>query len=307
MDVNMEQLTEIITVVRENIKAQPDYDKFNEARTREALVAPVLRVMGWNVADFTLVDVEYSVHGGEGRRKVDYALWPPAYPRKSQGHKPFTLLETKGVDEEIDKDAVIRSIRDYAFEAGVPKVILTNGKIWRYHVFPSPVLTDHYQGMPQVDIYSAENSSSDCAKALTSMFEKVLAAPIDHHLTSGWVSLEDYLRPRSRNRPRPKALRFPDGDEHEVNHIRDLMKVTADWLLARGLLTAAQCPIAGGRNRTKLLVSTDSSLEELASWEAIGTSGLFVRIGERGNAADVPALLEGCGQSPADLYVQVAR
>ena len=301
MNVNMEQLTETIAVVRKNIKAQPGYDKFNEARTREALVAPVLRAMGWDVADFTLVDVEYQVHGGEGARKVDYALWPPASPRKSKGHKPFTLLEAKGVKVDLETDVVIGRIRDYAFESGVPNVILTNGKIWQYHVFPTYVPTDHYQGMPQVDIYSARNSPSDCAKALTSMFEKVLTASIDHHLSSDWVLLDKYVRSKSKSSP--KALRFPDGDEHEVNHIRDLMKVTADWLLARGFLTASQCPIF---NKKKLLVSTDTpSMKETPSWKAIGSSSLFVRTGQKGNLADVQALLKRCGQSPAGLYVQV--
>ena len=57
MNVHMEQLTGTIELVRENIKKQPDYDKFNEARTREAIVAPILGAIGWNVANFSLVDV----------------------------------------------------------------------------------------------------------------------------------------------------------------------------------------------------------------------------------------------------------
>ena len=204
MNVDMEQLTRTIGLVRKNINEQPDYDKFNEARTREAIVAPILGAIGWNVANFSLVDVEYSVHGGEGRRKVDYALWSKSAPRGTQQDKPVTLLEAKGVEQNLNEESVVRSIRHYAFESGVSHVILTNGKIWQAHVFPSGVLADHHQITSQVDIYTAPNSPHNCAKALVAMFEQVIATSGDHHISSGWVSLEDYLRTRRKQPSAPK-------------------------------------------------------------------------------------------------------
>ena len=137
-------LAKIIGEVRENIDKQPDYDKFNEARTREAIVSPILRTIGWDIANFSLVDVEYSVHGGEGGRKVDYALWSKDKPRKRREDRPAVLVEAKGVNPGINgknKESIIVAIRHYAFEAGVPYVVLTNGKLWQVHHFEGPVIT----------------------------------------------------------------------------------------------------------------------------------------------------------------------
>ena len=65
-----QQLAEIIVAIRNTVDRQPDYDKYNEARTREAVVAPILSTIGWNVADFALVDVEYPVNSGQGQRRI---------------------------------------------------------------------------------------------------------------------------------------------------------------------------------------------------------------------------------------------
>ncbi len=308
MNVDTGQLAKIIETVRENINKQPDYDRFNEARTREALVAPVLRAMGWDVADFAMVDVEYPVNRGKGARMVDYALWPCTRPRQAQEDKPFTLLEAKGVNRRIEEGNDVISIRDYAFEAGVPNVILTNGKIWQHHVFRSPVLTDHYEAF-RVDIYYQNRSPCDCAKTLTALFEKVLEDSTHYNLSSGWVSMKTYLDiTDKKKRPSINAIRFPDGDEREVNHIRDHMEVVAHWLVDSGSLTTSRCPIFAVKNRQKQLVSIDRPpAEEMPKWKKIGTPGLFVQTGVKGNADDVQPLLEGCGQSPADLYLRMAQ
>ena len=245
--------------------------------------------------------------------KLTMPCGDPATPRRVQRDKPFTLLEAKAASAEpraqFGDEGDIKSIRNYAFESGVPHVILTNGKIWQAHVFASGVLADHYQLAPQVDIYNPSSELSDCAAALTDMFAKVLAAP-RHRLPCGWVSLEGYLRPRRKYRgPYPSAIRFPDGEEYETNQIRDLVKCAADWLCKQGLLKPSECPIFRNRRKTELLVSVngDGDLERLPAWEQVGNDGLFVRTGERGNANDIQVLLERCGGAPSssDVYVRV--
>ena len=307
MDANLEEMAEIIATVRKSIDSQPPYDKFNEARTREVIVAPVLGTMGWDVANFNLVDVEYSVRGGEGRRRVDYALWSPSKPRQAQHDKPVTLLEAKVVGQELAEESVVRSIRNYAFEAGVPYVILTNGGIWQAHVFPSASISDHRQLLPSVNILDSSAEEPDCAKKLVEMFGNIFQVP-DGGLSPGWISLEDYLKPTKKYRgPNPRAIRFSDGEEREEANIRGLVKRTADWLHRRGFLQPDLCPASKSRSQEPLVVSANESPSDPQKWQQVESSNLFVRTGQgqKRNVEDIEFLLTHCSQSPADLYLQV--
>ena len=309
MSVDSTRMTEIIETVRKNINKQPEYDKFNEARTREAIVAPILQSMGWDVANFGLVDVEYSVHGGEGRRKVDYALWSRSAPRTVQQDKPVALLEAKGVDENLDKEDVVRSIRHYAFESGIPYVILTNGKIWQAHVFPSASIADHRQILSPVDIYNSSDAAADCAKRLAEMFETVFSAP-QHSITSGWVSLKAYRNiKKSRRTAPPGAIRFPDGKQYETNHFwSQLMEHTGHWLYTSGRLHVGSLPVLrkSRRDEPQLLVNNEGNAP---SWKKVGEEGLFVwtRGGQNYAPDDVGDLLDACGLDQEDVYLRVPR
>ncbi|MDE2787790.1 MAG: type I restriction enzyme HsdR N-terminal domain-containing protein [Chloroflexota bacterium] len=308
MAVDLTQMTGIIEMVRENISKQPEYDKFNEARTREAIVAPILRSMGWDVADFGLVDVEYSVHGGEGARRVDYALWSESARRTVQGDKPVTLLEAKGVDEDLDAKSVIRKIRHYAFEAGVPYVILTNGKIWQAHAFPSAVLKEHHRLHESVDIHDDSIAPYDCAKTLAEMFDAVLASP-KYSLTSGWTPVKNYLNiKKSRRNRHPTAIRFPDGQQFEVRFWSQLMEHAGNWLCVNGHLHAGRLPVL--RNSRSAQPQTLVSDEDnTASWKEVGDEGLFVWTGGGPMYApdDLGDLLVSCGLDQEDVYLRVPR
>lgn len=302
------ELAKIIVEVRENIDKQPDYDKFNEARTREAIVAPILRTMGWDVADFSLVDVEYSVHGGEGSRKVDYALWGKSAPRSTQQDKPATLLEAKGVNETLDEESVVRSIRHYAFEAGVPYVMLTNGKTWQAHVFPSANIADHDQILVQVDIHDSSNEPIDSAKKLVEMFETVFSAP-QHSISSGWVSLKSYLNgKKSRRASPPRAIRFPDGEQYEIRFWSHLMEHTGNWLHTNGHLDVVNLPVFRNSRRSKSQpILTNQA--DAPSWKGIGKDSLFVWTGGGPRYApdDVGDLLNTCKFDHEDVYLRGPR
>ena len=305
MNVNMEQLTRTIELVRENIKNQPDYDSYNEARTREALVAPVLASLGWNVADFSLVDVEYPVNRGEGQHMVDYALWDPARPRKSQQDRPFVLVESKGIDNDLNDPSTLKGIRHYAFRAGVPYVVLTNGKIWQSHVFPSAVINDdHEKFLDDVDIYDASIPAEDAAENLKVMFEKVLGAPA-HHLDGGWICLQQYLNPKWEHRRQPSAIRFPDGDERETKRWSQLVLHTAEWLHASRRRCLAS-PILRHGNASAFLVSSG---EDGPNWTDIGDESLCVWTGggQQHTPDNTGVLLAACNMDLEDVYLQVPR
>jgi len=74
--------------------------------------------LGWPTWDTRIVAPEYPVKGG----RVDYALCDPP-------EKPIAFVEVKGVGQS---EGAERQLFEYAFHAGVPVVILSDGQLWHF-------------------------------------------------------------------------------------------------------------------------------------------------------------------------------
>lgn len=92
----------------------------NEQSISQGIVLRVLQELGWDTWDTTVVWPEYKT--GEGR--VDFALCHPAT-------KPSTFIEVKQPGKAED---AVRQALEYAFHAGVPFVVLTDGKTWSFYL-----------------------------------------------------------------------------------------------------------------------------------------------------------------------------
>jgi len=104
-----------------NITARLRQGKFqNEQAISQGVVLPVFHELGWDTWDTNLVWPEYQT--GEGR--ADFALCHPA-------SKPavFTEVKQPGMAEEA-----VRQALEYAFHAGVPFVVLTDGRTWSFYL-----------------------------------------------------------------------------------------------------------------------------------------------------------------------------
>lgn len=92
-----------------------------EAITKQYVILPILRALGWNDTNLGAVEIvpEYKL----GNDRADYAL------RVYQGTK--VLIECRPWNDQLgDSGAQFGS---YAFHTGAPIVILTNGKTWRFY------------------------------------------------------------------------------------------------------------------------------------------------------------------------------
>lgn len=93
----------------------------NEASVSQGIVLNLLGELGWDTFDVGAVSPEYSVKG----RRVDYAL---CYPR----NRPKVFVEVKQVGKStLDFEEQLSA---YAYEEGVPLVVLTTGKEWNFYV-----------------------------------------------------------------------------------------------------------------------------------------------------------------------------
>ena len=73
-----DRLSDALATVRERIDALSG-EPFGEQNTKMGLIAPILRVLGWDVEDFRQVHLEYRPRPGDN--PVDYALLLNGQPR----------------------------------------------------------------------------------------------------------------------------------------------------------------------------------------------------------------------------------
>lgn len=110
-----------------------DYlEQSNEATAQQYVVLPILRALGWNDSDLSSREVlpEHPV----GSQRVDYALTVQQVPK--------VLIECKKWNAPLKKHE--EQICFYAYSAGVPIAIITNGKVWRFYLSQAqaPSLSD---------------------------------------------------------------------------------------------------------------------------------------------------------------------
>lgn len=96
-----------------------------EEATKNALVLPLLNILGYNVFDPTEVVPEFTTdYGTKKGEKVDYAI--------IQDGKPIILIECKNIDADLDEEHASQLFR--YFSVSEAKIgILTNGIVYRFY------------------------------------------------------------------------------------------------------------------------------------------------------------------------------
>ena len=100
----------------DSIKVNPKIITYDESSTKQALILPILQILGWNVFDVDEVTPEFVVEN----RKVDYAL--------KNDNLSEVFIEVKNPKEDLDKHQ--DQLLDYSFRQGVELAVLTNGLTW---------------------------------------------------------------------------------------------------------------------------------------------------------------------------------
>lgn len=133
-------LADITTHLRQN--------KFsNEQQVSQGIVLRILKKLGWNTWDTSVVWPEFQT--GEGR--ADFALCHPP-------SKPAIVVEVKQVGKSED---AVRQALGYAFHCGAPFVVLTDGRTWNFYL---PAEQGDYEDrrVCRIDLY--ERSAGETAE-----------------------------------------------------------------------------------------------------------------------------------------------
>jgi len=91
----------------------------NEAAVSQGIVLRLLGALSWPCWDTQVVAPQYSLEN----LRVDFALCHPP-------ERPIALIEVKQLGKQTDDSE--RQLFQYAFHAGVPLAILTDGQEWHF-------------------------------------------------------------------------------------------------------------------------------------------------------------------------------
>lgn len=321
----LDPLIEAIETVKEQIDQHwSDLEK-NETQTREALINPILKALGWDPANLALVKQEFKI---DASWSVDYAL-------RGAGDKGmlFAIIEAKKLDEPLEKHRT--QALNYAHLANVGYAGLTNGNRWELYTFfeqgplfeQGPIKGRRRIYISRVEISIVEDPPHECALELLALWRPNLASgngkkPKKSIIVNGSVPPPpDNLIPLSECRPKigdppPSAIRLPDGSEHPTRSktkkrtwIALLMK-TAEWLCEKDLLTDGNVPVPAGP--VKYIVNTsnfDKNGKGMKSWGAINNGRYYVDKDLKcfqicNNARK---LLEHCSKDPSEVFLKFAN
>ena len=199
-------MTSLRNTIAHVLEHQDYLEQSNEATAQQYVVLPILRDLGWNDSDLSSREVlpEHAV----GSYRVDYALTVQQVPK--------VLIECKKWNAPLTRHE--EQICFYAYSAGVPIAIITNGKVWRFYLSQAqaPSLSDRI--FCETDIANPE-SASTLEAYLSKSNVKSGEAELDAE-----IALEDRVAPDA-----PESLHVkPDAVPAEPAN-----SVDSPWTVAR--------------------------------------------------------------------------
>lgn len=215
-----ESLLQLIETLRERIEAHGAVLSDGEMPTRYALVDPLLRELGWNTSDPTMVIPEYRAGAGT----PDYALFADGRLR--------LVVEAKKLWAPLG-DPVLSQVTKYSQRSGSTYFAATNGAHWKvYRTSSRKLLAEFTIGKWQAGLWARNTPPSEtveeCRKAIP------LWRP------GNWHQLADI---KYATGLKPTELLCPDDYTVKLKSWRDLLVEVLRWLTVNSLLIPDDCPI----------------------------------------------------------------
>ena len=262
----LDDLKATIETLQKRIRDHRPYLKGNETRTRQSLIDPMLRALGWDVENPDSVQVEYKIR----QKWVDYALMG--------SDKPIAVIEAKVLGTSL-KEKETMQVLNYANTDGIDYMVVTNGDHWQmFDVFKRERLEDRvlmeFQltqdepyacALKALGLWRPNLASGEPPKeAATPVMIKSSPEPepssekeiVELSNNGNWVPIKSLKVKRGKRRlPPPNAIKFPDSSTKPIKYWVDLLKEVAQHLVETGQISARNCPVHKER-RKRYLVHT---------------------------------------------------
>lgn len=289
----LDDLKETIETLRERIQTHRPYLEGYETRTRQALIDPMLRVLGWDVEDPNSVELEYGIK----RKWADYALMERGLP--------IAVIEAKALGKPLNDDEKMQAL-NYANMDGIDYMAVSNGDHWQmFDVFKRGPLDNRilmeFQltrdepyacALQALGLWRPNLASGKPQEAATPvMIEKLARAesvPSTPTSSSGqetvelsgdgdWEPLTSLKVERGQKLPTNTNIKFPDSSTKPLKYWTDMLAFVAEYLVKTGKISAQNCPVIKGNSKQYLLHTEPihRNLKEFEAKREIG-NGLWV-------------------------------
>ena len=318
----LDDLKETIETLRERIQEHRAYLEGNETRTRQALIDPMLRALGWDVEDPNSVELEYGIK----RKWADYALM--------ESGQPIAVIEAKALGRALKDDEKMQAL-NYANMDGIDYMAITNGDHWQmFDVFKRGQLDNRilmeFQltqdepyacALQALGLWRPNLASGEPQEAAASVvIEKpahtestpTISEPssenevADPSNNGDWVPLTS-LKKEKDQKP-PAFIKFPDSNPKSIKSWFHLLETIAKHLIETDKLSARDCPVPlltrTGKSK-RYLIHTEpvhSTGKEFEGKREIG-NGLLLCLGLGRILMNACSLLEKSGIDPSTVLV----
>ena len=242
----LDELTGTIERLKGRIKEHREQIGAYEVRTRTALIDPVLRALGWDVSDPSIVTIEAKMVRGW----ADYALL-------DGNGETVVLVEAKKLS---DKDIPFVQIVSYAVseqmqgKSDIRYCAITNGDVWhlydlqtRKSLLETSIVSDKTAkcALQLLGLWRASMAGGRHSEAVEPVApiqpppKPVPPTPWPH--PPGWTALNGSFQPKGS--PAPKSIQFPDGSQAFTKSWQGVIIQTSVWLHRTGRLTKENCQI----------------------------------------------------------------
>ena len=259
----LEKLLLLVETLKARIEKHGDALKGSEALTRYTLIDPLLRALGWDTADPSLVIPEFK----SGKGWADYALL------EGDG-KPAMMIEAKSLGTPLHDEARTKGIT-YCIALGTKYFALTDGNRWELYETHRPVPIEEKR-IVKFDV-TVQPTPEACLQALALWRPNLEAgSAVTGHAPLNWSEPapenqpkpaqplpsapdEDEWQPFSvlqskSGDPPPAEIRFPDDSRVSIKYWKDTVVEVVRWLVNSKHLSPSLCPVQ--RARTNVVATS---------------------------------------------------
>ena len=309
----LDDLKETIEMLRERIQAHRAYLEGHETRTRQVLIDPMLRVLGWDIEDLNSVQLE---HTKTKKEWIDYALMG------STG--PIAVIEAKALGKPLEDKATDQAII-YAHRADIPYMLVSDGDHWRMFASGDRTLMEfqlmrdepYACALQALGLWRPNLASGQPKEAATpvpvraespptiyeSSREKNVAEPSNN---GDWVPLTSLKRERGQKPPANTNIKFPDLSTKPINHWIDIWVSVANYLIETGKISDKDCPIRKKKDAKTYLLNIEPRNPDGGEFHVkrqIGELWLFTNFNPPSARRNSCWLLEKFGIDPSTVLV----
>ena len=327
--MDLERLLDLIATLSERIEEHGSTLRQSEALTRTALVDPLLRQLGWDTADLSIVIHEYK----SSRGSADYALL--------SNNKPAMIIEAKKLDTRLHN--AVRQAINYCTLEGIDYFAVTDGRHWEiyethrrgdlnekriteFDIGQEPAIAclqalalwrrsvqAGHVSTGQTPITESVQSSADTFDPQPTLLTPEFAPPavpepvtqtlVNPFDTDEWIPLSELnVQPGDK----PEAVLFPDESQVIIGNWATVVAEITRWLLNNNILNDTLCPIQYGDRYLLAVDPVHPNGEQFSRSRLVSTLYVYTGSRNRSHVRNAKIIINHVGQNPSQFKVRLS-